>query len=378
MDSYFRCLRCRVRKISCSKKTPSCRQCVLAGNECTYDRKDRRVQHQQRQRKSAAAESNPRIDEDKASNISIIKDVDDKLVYTSIETTEQKQPLRAVHSSSLVVPSRRDVGDFHEFSIGGQIVQYLFEPTNQLLPSFMIKNATWQDAIGTKLRRMLVDLPLGKSVVSTIGAPFFDNQYAGAKPDFSNVHWRKSFVVARRISPQQRGGTAGMRTVLRKHIKKLLSGRCELMPRDQEVEASINLFDSDLANLRNTPPPQIKEINLQPSPTPPPTVPLPPIHGHSSLSPKPSQGDAVLIASLDNGRVTDISRRAGKEMLPSDAEAHPLQSRGIKRVLKNKSRKKLRKELRRDLMEGLRKELRKELRLVRNTGDNNARLRRAR
>jgi hypothetical protein len=41
---------------------------------------------------------------------------------------------------------------------------------------------------------MLVGVPLGEPMVSTIGAPFVDNQYAGKYLDFVKVSWQKSFL----------------------------------------------------------------------------------------------------------------------------------------------------------------------------------------
>ncbi|KAG9247832.1 hypothetical protein BJ878DRAFT_129113 [Calycina marina] len=76
------------------------------------------------------------------------------------------------------------------------------------------------------------------------------------------------------------------------------------------------------------------KVNLNPSPSPPPTVPLPQASPDSSLSPepsgnrkpnrprhKPSQGDAVLVSFMDNGRQPDIALKAGMQPLASEDEA---------------------------------------------------------
>ena len=91
---------------------------------------------------------------------------------------------------------KQDVEDgvVHEFSINGQMVQYLLEPTNQMLPGPTSSNTTWQLIIGAKLCGMLIGLPNDKLAISTIGAPFFDNQYAGDELDFLKVLWQKSFL----------------------------------------------------------------------------------------------------------------------------------------------------------------------------------------
>ena len=136
--------------------------------------------------------------------------------------------------------------------------------------------------------------------------------------------------VASKIDMQQKGERAGMRASLRKHIERPVAGRCETVPEAQGLRQSTFpdslLIDLASTDLRNSPPPQLRRVNLNYSPSPPPMVPLP-----------DTQGDAVLIQFMDNGRMTDVSRQAGKQVLASVAETDPLQRRvrnkGLKKIL---------------------------------------------
>lgn len=79
------------------------------------------------------------------------------------------------------------------------------------------------------------------------------------------------------------------------------------------------------------------KINYMPSPSPPPAVPLPPLSSADSTpepeeegcckpptrskpKPRPSQGDAVLIAFMADGKHVDVARDAGEKPLASEIE----------------------------------------------------------
>ncbi|KAL5330983.1 hypothetical protein ACEPPN_000510 [Leptodophora sp. 'Broadleaf-Isolate-01'] len=315
----------------------------------------------------------------------------DDFVYLSIETpaeetqtartgfslpqilSQHKQSHRKTEAKSPGLPlpfasMELDVGESKlcEFETNGEIFQYLFEPTGQLLPGVVSSDAAWKIIIRDVLRGMLNGVPLDKPVVSTIGAPFFNNQYVADELDFLEVLWQKSFVVARRINRQQRGETGHMRTFLREQIEGLVAGRCEQNPRAQDVQLSVNangiFFNSNSGNLRNSPPPKLKQINLRPSPSPELMVPLPAMSdtSRSSTPPRPSYGDSILVSFMGNGNVAEIARKAGLEILASAAEAGP--NKGPKRELRKESRKELRKELRKEWSKALGKALKKALR----------------
>lgn len=89
-------------------------------------------------------------------------------------------------------------------------------------------------------------------------------------------------------------------------------------------------LDPDDVGLRS-PPLKPMKVNLQPSPSPPPAVPLPDISPESSPEPpgrkgssrpkyRSSQGDAVLVAFMAGGNHSDIARAAGDKPLASDNE----------------------------------------------------------
>ena len=74
----------------------------------------------------------------------------------------------------------------------------------------------------------------------------------------------------------------------------------------------------------DTPPLRPTKVNLRPSPSPPPAVPLPQISPESSPEPpgrersnrpkkRPSQGDAVLVSFMDGGNHPDIAYKAGNK-----------------------------------------------------------------
>ncbi|CZS95771.1 uncharacterized protein RCO7_08767 [Rhynchosporium graminicola] len=93
-----------------------------------------------------------------------------------------------------------------------------------------------------------------------------------------------------------------------------------------------NFYDPDDVGPRDSPRTQAMTVNLVPSPSPPPTVPLPPISADSTPGPeegrkgptrskvRPSQGDAVLIAHMAGGKHIDIARKAGEDPLASNME----------------------------------------------------------
>jgi hypothetical protein len=91
-------------------------------------------------------------------------------------------------------------------------------------------------------------------------------------------------------------------------------------------------YHSDDVGLRDTPPLKPMKVNLEPSPSPPPAVPLPQVSPESSPGPpnnrkgsnrsknRPSQGDAVLVSFMDGGKRPEIARQAGQSPLASDDE----------------------------------------------------------
>lgn len=90
-----------------------------------------------------------------------------------------------------------------------------------------------------------------------------------------------------------------------------------------------DLYDPDAVVPQNSPLLVPKKVTFRPSPSPPLDIPLvqvspPPSPGgrKTKRRPKvrPSQGDAVLIGIMDNGRHPDIATQAGQQALPSDSE----------------------------------------------------------
>ncbi|KUJ12684.1 uncharacterized protein LY89DRAFT_687654 [Mollisia scopiformis] len=92
-----------------------------------------------------------------------------------------------------------------------------------------------------------------------------------------------------------------------------------------------DIYDPDDVG-QHSPPFKPVKFNLAPSPSPPPTVPIPSDSPESSPGspsrkgpsrPKyhPSQGDAVLVSFMAGGKHSDIARDAGQQPLASDNEA---------------------------------------------------------
>lgn len=97
------------------------------------------------------------------------------------------------------------------------------------------------------------------------------------------------------------------------------------------LHPSNEYLDPDDVGLHNSPPLKPMKVNLQPSPSPPPAVPLPLVSPDSSPGPpdrkgssrtkyRPSQGDAVLVSFMAGGKHSDIARDAGDKPLASDNE----------------------------------------------------------
>ena len=93
----------------------------------------------------------------------------------------------------------------------------------------------------------------------------------------------------------------------------------------------VDTYDPDDVVPRGSPLMTPLRPKLEPSPSPPPDIPATQV----SLSPsciggrdksnrhkvRPTSGDAVLVAYLDNGRDPEIARAAGRESLPCDEES---------------------------------------------------------
>lgn len=114
-------------------------------------------------------------------------------------------------------------------------------------------------------------------------------------------------------------------TVLRNKVNELVNRRSEQTPMTLEllrpsIAADMTLYNSDDLDLRNTPPVESRKVNLRPSPSPPPAVPLPQIPDDRDPPNRPSQADGTLVSSLDNGRNPDIAREAAMKSLASDDE----------------------------------------------------------
>lgn len=94
------------------------------------------------------------------------------------------------------------------------------------------------------------------------------------------------------------------------------------MPLGQEM------YDPDAVVPRNSPILVPTKVNTRPSPSPEPDVPMvqvsppPRYHNGKAKRPKvlPSQGDAVLIGMMDEGRDPEKATQAGRETLPSDSD----------------------------------------------------------
>lgn len=90
-----------------------------------------------------------------------------------------------------------------------------------------------------------------------------------------------------------------------------------------------DIYDPDAVIPQNSPLLVATKVNTRPTPSPPPDIPLvqvspPPSPGSRKAKRRrkvrPSQGDAVLIGIMDNGRRPEIATKAGQEALPSDSE----------------------------------------------------------
>ncbi|KAG8354074.1 hypothetical protein FVEN_g8039 [Fusarium venenatum] len=75
----------------------------------------------------------------------------------------------------------------------------------------------------------------------------------------------------------------------------------------------VDTYDPDDVVPRGSPLMTPLRPRLEPSPSPPPEIPATQI--------RPTSGDAVLVAYLDNGRDPEIARAAGRESLPCDEES---------------------------------------------------------
>lgn len=91
---------------------------------------------------------------------------------------------------------------------------------------------------------------------------------------------------------------------------------------------SQDMYDPDAVVPRNSPLLVPKKVNTRPSPSPEPDIPMvkvsppPSSRNGKAKRPKvlPSQGDAVLIGIMGDGRDPEIARRAGMQALPSDSD----------------------------------------------------------
>ena len=150
------------------------------------------------------------------------------------------------------------------------------------------------------------------------------------------------------VDERLREEIADARIALSNKISELVDGRSE--PETLDImnilpplsAADTTLYNSDHVDLRDTPPAEIKRVNLQLSPSPEPAVPLPQVTPDASPNPpnrtrmkllgglpdffiymvsqlditgarpigKCSDGDAVLVSFMGNRKVPDISREA--------------------------------------------------------------------
>lgn len=111
------------------------------------------------------------------------------------------------------------------------------------------------------------------------------------------------------------------------HVRKAAS-TSEAMTTAAAPASAHDVYDPDAVVPRNSPLLVPKKVTFRPSISPPPDIPLvqvspPPSPGSRKTKRhkvRPSQGDAVLIGIMDNGRHPDIATMAGQEALPSDSE----------------------------------------------------------
>lgn len=104
-----------------------------------------------------------------------------------------------------------------------------------------------------------------------------------------------------------------------------------------------DVYDPEDVGLRDSPLLMQMSVNLCPSPSPEPLIPLPPVSPESSPDPehrktktrpkyRPSPGDAVLISFLADGKHVDIARDAGEQPLASDNEIEE-STRGVDDII---------------------------------------------
>lgn len=180
------------------------------------------------------------------------------------------------------------------------------------------------------------------------------------------------------VDKRLRKENADVWTILRSKVNELGIGRPEQTSTTLDITkilrlpagAGITLYNPDYIDLRNTPPVETMEVNLQPSPGPPLVVPLPQVSldpsaaaadssnrhqknktlsnwaafllsgwvwdliSHLPPSDRPSQGDAVLVSIMSNGREPEIARIAALESLASDDE----KSSAVKQALMTATR----------------------------------------
>lgn len=121
-----------------------------------------------------------------------------------------------------------------------------------------------------------------------------------------------------------------MTTAANQHHHARQPPQLQIQPAHDFAGAS---YDPDHVGDRDSPLMKALHPNIRPSPSPPPDI--PPAHVSLSPSPtdgpsksnrhkiRPSSGDAVLVAYLDNGRRPDIAHVAGRQALPIDDHEGP-------------------------------------------------------
>ncbi|TAQ84393.1 hypothetical protein B7494_g7290 [Chlorociboria aeruginascens] len=89
-----------------------------------------------------------------------------------------------------------------------------------------------------------------------------------------------------------------------------------------EVETPRELFDPDDVMVSNSPMLKAMRPNLSPSPTPPPAVPLPEVSPEppNRFKHRPSQGDAVLLSFMYDGKQPELAHQGGLRPLASEDE----------------------------------------------------------
>lgn len=129
--------------------------------------------------------------------------------------------------------------------------------------------------------------------------------------------------LRRQISARDRESTKTCQTKGKKGIMTTTSQPLAHIPSTSNIEH----YDPDEVVPKDSPLLTPHQPRLQPSPSPPPVIPLPqvslspsPTSKHSNRRPKvqPSQGDAVLVSYLGEGRNPDIAIEAGTVPLPAE------------------------------------------------------------